>query len=102
MNAPIIEHRHDHRPEFLKRVLPYAVEQLRPSHMAHGSALDLLLLFGGKIERVAQENVCIPLVTRIAGHDGIKSFSKSNFLHGSKRVICACYDKQQAPREQLR
>src|SRR5205823_14831887 len=81
MNTPVIETRHDHRSEFFERVLPDTVVQLRHAHVAHRSALYLLLLFRGEIKRIPQKHICIPLVTRVAGHHGIKSFSKSNFLH---------------------
>jgi hypothetical protein len=43
------------------------------------------LLFGREIERVAQKNVSVSLVPRVALHNGIKRFSKSNFLHGMKK-----------------
>jgi hypothetical protein len=49
--------------------------------MPHRGAFGFLLLFGGEIERVAQKNIRISLVTRVAGHDRIKGFGKSNFLH---------------------
>ena len=81
MNSPIVENRHDQRSELLERVLPHASQQLGSRHMPDGGALDFLLLFCGEIERVAQKNVRIPLVTRVAGHDRIKSFGKSNLLH---------------------
>src|SRR6266404_2052921 len=81
MNAPVIENRHDQRPELLQRVLPHPSEQFRSTHMTHVSSLDFLLLFCGEIERVAQKNIRVPLVTRVAGDDRIKSFGKSNFLH---------------------
>ena len=53
--------------------------------MTHGGAFDLLLLFGGEIERVAQKNIRLPLITWVAGHDGIESFGKSNFLHENEK-----------------
>src|ERR1700693_1396426 len=63
LDSPIIEHRDHHRPELLERVLPNAVEQFRTGHMTHGGAFDLLLLFSGEIERVAQKNIRLPLIT---------------------------------------
>jgi hypothetical protein len=44
-----------------------------------------LLPFGREIERVTQKNICISLVPRVAPDNGIKRFSKSNFLHGMKK-----------------
>ena len=85
MNAPTIENRHDHRPELLERVLPQSFQQLRSSHVPDARAFRFLLLFGREIERVTQKNICISLVSRIAPNNGIKRFSKSNFLHGMKK-----------------
>jgi hypothetical protein len=45
MDAPAIEHYHHHRAEFLERVPPDAIEQLRSGHVTHADALDFLLLF---------------------------------------------------------
>jgi hypothetical protein len=53
--------------------------------VSDGGAFRFLLLFGREIEGVTQKNICIPLVPRIAPDDGIKRFSKSNFLHGMKK-----------------
>src|SRR4029453_9983562 len=54
--------------------------------MANAGAFRFLLLFCREIERVTQKNVCVPFVARVAPHNGIKSFSKSNFLHGMKKA----------------
>jgi hypothetical protein len=48
-------------------------------------AFGFLLLFSREIERVTQKNICISLISRIAPDNGIKRFSKSNFLHGVKK-----------------
>ncbi len=80
-NSPIVENRHDQRSELLERVLPHASEQLGSRHMPDRGPLDFLLLFCREIERVAQKNVRVPLVARVAGHDRIKGFGKSNLLH---------------------
>jgi hypothetical protein len=85
MNSPIIENRHDQRSELLERVLPQSLQELRSSHVSDGGAFRFLLLFGREIEGVTQKNICISLVPRIAPDDGIKRFSKSNFLHGMKK-----------------
>ena len=85
VNAPAIENRHDQRSELLERVLPQSLQELRSSHVPDAGALRFLLLFRREIERVTQKNICISLVSRIAPDDGIKRFSKSNFLHGMKK-----------------
>lgn len=54
--------------------------------MPDAGAFALLLLFGREIERVAQKNVCVSLVPRVAPYNGIKRFGKSNFLHGMKKA----------------
>src|SRR5205823_5995590 len=87
MNAPAIEHRHHHRTEFLDRILPHAFEQLRPRHMAHTDALDLLLLLGRKIERVAQKDVAVPLITWVGGDNRIESLGETNLLHQQKCAL---------------
>src|SRR2546421_3345482 len=80
-NSPVIEDRHHHRPEFLERVLPDAFEQLRSRDVPHGCAFCFFLLLGCEIERVAQKNVGLALITRVARHDRIEGFGKSNLLH---------------------
>src|SRR5437870_7337886 len=85
MNSPIVENRHDQRSELLERVLPHASQQLGSRHMPDRGSLDFLLLFCREIERVAQKNVRVPLVTRVVGHDRIESFGKSNLLHEMKK-----------------
>jgi hypothetical protein len=66
-------------------------------------AFGFLLLFGREIERVSQKNICVALVSRIAPYDGIKGFSKSNFLHGMKkaRLKRAIKDNRQTRNRQL-
>jgi hypothetical protein len=54
--------------------------------MADAGTFRFLLPFGREIERVTQKNVCISLVPRVAFHNGIKRFGKSNFLHGMKKA----------------
>jgi hypothetical protein len=85
VNAPTIENRHDHRPELLERVLPQSLQEFRPSYVPDAGAFHFLLPFGREIERVTQKNICISLVPRVAPDNGIKRFSKSNFLHGMKK-----------------
>jgi hypothetical protein len=54
--------------------------------MTDTGPFDLLLLFCCEIESVTQENICVPLVPRVAPDNGIKRFTKSNFLHGMKKA----------------
>src|SRR5205823_2401218 len=86
-NSPVIEYRNDQRPEFFERVLPDSFEQFRPGNVAYGRAFYFLLLFGGVIERVAQKNVGLALITRVTRHDRIEGFGKSNLLHQCARII---------------
>jgi len=81
MDSPVIEDSYHHRSEFLESVPPHTVEQLRPRNVAHADAFDLLLLLRREIERVPQKDISVPLVTRIAGNNGIESLGKANFLH---------------------
>ena len=81
MDSPVIEDSYHHRSEFLESVPPHTVEQLRPRHVAHADAFDFLLLLRREIERVPQKDISVPLVTRIAGNNGIESLGKANFLH---------------------
>src|SRR4030095_8356450 len=101
-NSPVIEDRHDQRSELLERVLPHSSQQLRSRDMPDRGTLDLLLLFCREIEGVAQKNIRVPLVTRVAGHDRIKGFGKSNFLHELKKRASwrAHHDSQQVGGEQ--
>ena len=85
VNSPGRKYRHHHRPEFLQGVLPHPFQQLWSGHMAHRSAFDFLLLFRREIERIAQKYISITRITRIAGDNRIKSFGKSNFLHGNEK-----------------
>src|SRR5258707_1264604 len=55
--------------------------------MADAGAFRFLLPFCREIERVTQKNIRVTLVTRVALYNGIKGFSKSNFLHGMKRRV---------------
>src|ERR1043166_3524417 len=81
MNSPVLKDGDNHGTEFFERVLPHSIEQFRASDMPNRRALHLLLLLGGKIERVAQKNVAVPVITRITGDDRVESFGKSNLLH---------------------
>src|SRR5262249_2671435 len=54
--------------------------------MPDAGAFGLLLLFCRKIERVTQKTVCVTLVARVASHNGIKRFGKSNLLHLMKKA----------------
>ena len=81
MDAPVIEHRHHHRAEFLKCVLPDAIEQFRPGHVTHADALNFLLLFRREVERIAQKHIHVPVIAGVGIHDRIESFGESNFLH---------------------
>src|SRR6266550_2825922 len=85
MNAPVVEDRYHHWSKFLQGVLPHSFEQFRPTHMTHAGALNFFLLFSREIERVAQKDICIPLVARVAGHNRIESFGESNLLHGNEK-----------------
>ena len=84
MNTPAIEHRHNHRAKLLQRVLTDAVEQFRPGNMTHADALDLLLLLGCEVERVAQKDVAVPVITRVIGDNRLERFGESNLLHQQK------------------
>ena len=95
-NSPVGKNRHHHRTKFLQRILPHAFEQFRAGHVTNECALDFLLLLGRVIERVAQKNVGVALITRIARDDRIECFGKSNFLHNS----VSAYDTRQRTREQ--
>src|SRR5436190_23181071 len=53
MDSPAIEDRHHHRSEFLQRIPPYSIEQLRAAHVTNADAFDFLLLLRRKVERVA-------------------------------------------------
>src|SRR5205814_8186360 len=44
-DPPVRQNRHDHRTEFLQRVLAHAFEKLRSRDVANRSALGFLLLF---------------------------------------------------------
>ena len=81
MDSPVIEDGYHHRSEFLESVPPHTVEQLRPGYVSHADAFDFLLLLRREIERVPQKDISVPLVTRIAGNNGIESLGKPNFLH---------------------
>src|SRR5262245_49249108 len=72
--------------------------------MADAGTLRFLLPFGREIERVTQKNICVSLVPRVAPHNGIKRFGKSNFLHGMKkaRLRRARKHNRQTPTGQLR
>src|SRR4029453_7547578 len=54
--------------------------------VADAGAFRFLLLFCREIERVTQKNICVPFVGRVAPHNRIKGFGKSNFLHGMKKA----------------
>src|SRR3981081_4341054 len=71
--------------------------------MTDAGAFRFLLLFCREIERVTQKNVRVTLVTRVALYNGIKGFSKSNFLHGMKRRVFKRAPKhnRQTPNRQL-
>jgi hypothetical protein len=56
-------------------------EELGARHVTHRRALCLLLLLRCVIERVPQKNVRIAVIARVTGHDRIKSFGESYFLH---------------------
>src|SRR5215471_6105363 len=84
MNTPAIEHRNNHRAKLLQRVLPDAVEQFWPGHMTHADALDFLLLFGCEVERVAQKDIAVPLITRVIANNRLERFGESNLLHQQK------------------
>src|SRR5207249_3359260 len=86
MDAPAIENRHHHRPEFLDGVLPRTNEQFRPGHMTYAEAFDFLLLLGRKIERIAQKNIRVPLVTWVAANNRVESLGETNLLHQQKNA----------------
>src|SRR5467141_259937 len=71
--------------------------------MADAGAFRFLLPFCREIERVTQKNIRVTLVTRVALYNGIKGFSKSNFLHGMKnaRLKRASKHNRQTPIRQL-
>src|SRR5262249_31412145 len=87
MYAPAVEDRDDHGAKFLERVLPDAIEQLRPGHMAHAHSLDFLLLLGRKVECIAQKDVPVPVIAGVVGHKRLESLGESNFLHRQKRRV---------------
>src|SRR5205823_14118526 len=80
-DAPAVEHGNDQRSEFLQGILADAFEQFRSGNMPHCCPFNFLLLLGREIERVPQKDVSLALITRVAGHNGIESFGKSNLLH---------------------
>jgi len=81
MDSPVIEDGYHHGSEFLESVAPHPVEQLRPRDVAHADTFDFLLLLRREIERVPQKDISVPLITWIAGNNGIESLGKANFLH---------------------
>jgi hypothetical protein len=81
MDSPVGKDRYHHRSKLLERILPHAFEQFRACDVADRRALRFLLLLRRVIQRVAQENVGIPLVTRVAGHNRIERFGESYLLH---------------------
>jgi len=90
LDTPAIEHSHDHRAEFLERVLPNAIEQFWPRYMTHADSLDSLLLLRREVERIAQKNVPVSVIARVVGYNRLESLSESNFLHQLKtRVLKA-------------
>jgi hypothetical protein len=52
--------------------------------MTHANALDFLLLLGCEVERVAQKDVAIPVITRVIGDNRLERFGESNLLHQQK------------------
>src|SRR5205085_5433602 len=82
-DAPAVEHGDDQRCEFLQSIVADAFEQFRSGNMPYRCPLYFLLLFGGEIEGVPQKDVGLALITRVAGHNRIESFGKSNLLHES-------------------
>ena len=81
MDSPVIEDGYHHRSEFLESVPPHTVEQLRPGYVSHADAFDFLLLLRREIESVPYKDINVPLITWIAGNNGIESLGKANFLH---------------------
>src|SRR5204862_434536 len=67
LDTPAIEHRDDHRAEFLERVLPDAIEQFWPRYMTHADSLDFLLLRRREVERIAQKDVPVAVIVDL-GH----------------------------------
>src|SRR4029450_13851529 len=102
-DSPAIEHGHHHWAEFLERVLPDAIEQFRAGYMTHTDALGFLLLLGRKVERVAQKDIPLPLIARVAAHNRLESLGESNFLHRWKARVSkrAGKDNRQCRKGQL-
>ena len=63
------------------------LEQFRPGNVPDSRSFCFFLLFGREIERVAQKNVGLALITRVARHNRIEGFGKSNLLHQEKRAV---------------
>ena len=55
------------------------------------------------IQRVAQEDISVAMITLVGCDDGVECFGKSNFLHGkgAAQEGSERYDNQQPRREQI-